>query len=150
MHVSLRSLCVIVAALLTAACSTAQMQRSSAEGGVLSVSQSAYEPGDVLMVRLVNASNESLTYNLCRASVEQQTASGWQTVERSRDCATKNYRLAPTEVTLHEVHLPTTIQPGTYRVSASIDLEKSGRRTLHTSEFTVKARPSGTSAQRSR
>jgi hypothetical protein len=142
MHVSLRLICVSFAALLMAACSAAQMRPSPEEGGILSVSQSSYQPGDVVMVRLVNASDESLTYNLCRASVEQQTARGWQTVDRSRDCATRNYRLAPTEVTLHELPLPDTIQPGTYRVSTSIDLKESGRRTLHTSEFTVAARRS--------
>lgn len=102
------------------------------------------------MVRLVNASSESLTYNLCRASVERKTANGWQAVKQRRDCTTKTYRLAPTEVTLHELPLPATIRPGTYRVSASVELAESGRRTMHTSAFAVETSSDGSTTARSR
>jgi hypothetical protein len=96
---------------------------------VLLVDESVAEAGDTLSIRLVNASDVAIGYNLCFAVLERRTGSAWQAAEQGRSCFTIQYVLRPRQQVVEPRVLPPGIPAGVYRFRLNAVLVTRGSET---------------------
>jgi len=115
---------------------------SSSNGGPFYTATSSILPGEDIGLRLVNQTDLSLRYNLCRSTVQRRSESGWVSVNLNRACPDVRFRLAPTETAAFDLPTPMSLPPGTYRVVTPVSYEDRDMQTLRTGEFQVAPDPS--------
>lgn len=100
--------------------------------------------GGTLVIRLDNASDQALTYNLCFSTVERLSVNGWGTAQvgpASGVCPTKRRRLEAGASADGFFALTDSLKDGTYRLVTSVrfDGERLDFR-LTTPSFTLESR----------
>lgn len=115
---------------------------ASSNGGPFYTATSSILPGEDIGLRLVNQTDMSLRYNLCRSTVQRRSESGWVSVNLNRACPDVRFRLAPTETAAFDLPTPMSLPPGTYRVVTPVSYEDRDMQTLQTGEFQVASDPS--------
>lgn len=105
----------------------------------------AISAGEPVGLRLVNGTDGSLHYNLCRSTLQRETRQGWERVDRQRSCPDVRFRLAPTETAAYDLATPRSLPPGRYRVVTPVAYDDRPE-TLTTSSFRVRAEPAASPA----
>ena len=131
--------CCVLAALVLSACNSG-LHSASAPNRPLYTASPTILPGEDIGLRLVNQTDVSMRYNLCRAQLQRRRGGTWQTVSRRQasSCPDVRFRLAPTETAAYDLSTPLSLAPGEYRVVATVTVEGDGPpRTLRTAPFEV-------------
>jgi hypothetical protein len=108
---------------------------------MLFVDEEAVDVGDRVTIRLVNASDREVGYNLCGALLERQLDSGWHAAEQGRTCFGILYILRPRRQAAESRALPAETGPGVYRfrLRVSPDTRRPGTELIiWSSEFEVR------------
>jgi hypothetical protein len=96
---------------------------------------------DHVTVRLVNASEREIGYNLCGALLERQDGTRWHAAEQGRTCFGIMYVLRPGGESAESRPLPPGTAPGVYRFRLEVHadtLRPERVETLWSSEFEVR------------
>lgn len=96
----------------------------------LSASPESVRAGGTVTLRLANGSRQPVGYNLCTSAL--QTASG-AAVQSDRICTMELRTVAPGQSATYAYELPSSLAPGSYRFSTSIEWMAAGNRTSVTS-----------------
>ena len=131
----------VLVALVLSACNSGLRTASSPTRPLYTASSTLF-PGEDVGLRLVNQTDVSMRYNLCRAQLQRRGERGWQSVSPGQDasCPDVRFRLAPTETAAYDLSTPLSLAPGEYRVVATVTVEgESQSRTLRTAPFEVTA-----------
>jgi len=121
---------------------TGSIGASASDSDVFYTATTSILPGEDIGLRLVNRTDLSLRYNLCRSTVQRQTSTGWQSVDLTRRCPDVRFRLAPTETAAFDLETPRSLPPGTYRVVTPVSYEDRDMEMLRTQAFRVTSEPS--------
>lgn len=140
-------ICVLSLGLLGGC--TGSIGSASSNGGPFYTATSSILPGEDIGLRLVNQTEMSLRYNLCRSTVQRRSEGDWVSVNLNRACPDVRFRLAPTETAAFDLPTPMSLPPGTYRVLTPVSYEDREMQTLRTAEFQVAADPSRSEASTS-
>lgn len=106
--------------------------------GVRLVVEEAIVTEDAVTLRLVNASNGSVGYNLCSSSLQRETASGWVSAERGRACLSIEYGLRPRTQATELRTLPADLPAGRYRITTQVGWTGNVRLPLRSNTFEVR------------
>jgi hypothetical protein len=121
---------------------TGSIGSASSNGGPFYTATSSILPGEDIGLRLVNQTDLSLRYNLCRSTVQRRSGGEWASAGLNRTCPDVRFRLAPTETAAFDLPTPRNLPPGTYRVLTPVSYEDREMQTLRTGEFQVTSDPS--------
>jgi hypothetical protein len=108
----------IAVVVLVAAAACASVISPEAPGVHFSTAETAYNPGETVVLRLTNAGDETYVYNICyHSTFERVRGSIGVPVELGMpDCPAVMQKLDPGETAELSVPLPETTAPGRYRV----------------------------------
>jgi hypothetical protein len=108
---------------------------------ILLVDEEVVDSGDRMTIRLVNASDREIGYNLCEALLERQDGTRWHVAEQGRTCFGILYVLRPGGQAAESRVLPPETGPGVYRFRLSVrpDTRRQGPDlVIWSSEFEVR------------
>lgn len=94
---------------------------------VFATEQRVYAPGDTVMLRLENKTNQLVRYNLCFSTLEQKDGAAWEDADERRPCPAALFGLQPDSVATDRIALPTGLAPATYRYKGTITYQDSPR-----------------------
>ena len=104
--------------------------------------------GEDVGLRLVNRTDMSIYYNLCRADLQRRQDGGWTSIDLQRDCPQVQFRLAPTETAAYDLKTPLSLAAGTYRAVATITINQEETERVATPHFRVRREAGRTSGSR--
>ncbi len=111
-------LCVV---LLLSGCS---LFGDSEERSVVTftTAQQTYARGDTVTARLVNRSDQVVTYNFCFSQLERRVEEGWETVPPSMTCQALGITLEPEEAAPYRLAPGSRfdLSEGTYRIVTGV------------------------------
>ena len=87
-----------------------------------------YSPGDSVTATLTNTTEYELGYNLCFATLQRDTDSGWEQTDRDMEgyCLAIQYHLKPGKEATYDYHLPDQLPDGEYRYRTNVGWETDG------------------------
>lgn len=86
----------------------------------LRVDQSEYAPGAAMTLTLVNTTADTFAFNPCTRHLEREAGTGWARIEEDRVCTMEAWMLEPRATRSGDTELPSSLQPGRYRVTLSL------------------------------
>lgn len=138
--------------VLSAACTAAPIgegaslgRDNAADGITFAAERDTYAPGDSITVSLTNETGSPVGHNLCFAylALEHWSGAEWMPVRVSLapapdfTCGAIQWQMPPGAQATGRAFLPHTLSPGTYRISAQVDVAGERRRVI-TDPFTVR------------
>jgi hypothetical protein len=107
---------------------------------VLLVDEEVVSSADSVTMRLVNASDRAIGYNLCEALLERQDGTRWHAAEQGRTCFGIMYGLRPGGESAESRPLPPETAPGVYRFRLEVhaDTRRQEKVTVWSSGFEVR------------
>jgi hypothetical protein len=102
------------------------------------VAEEAVVTENAVTLRLVNASNGTVSYNLCSSSLQRHTASAWVSAERGRTCFSIAYGLSPRSQTTERRALQADLPAGRYRIATEVEWSEKLRLPLWSNTFEVR------------
>lgn len=97
------------------------------EAGVrLATDRSSYAPGNDVLLRLTNGTDQAVGYNLCTAALEREADAGWLPAGEAEVCTMELRGLDPGASTTYTKHLPADLPEGRYRYVAGVEHHASG------------------------
>lgn len=127
---TIHPLCLLVSALLLAACS----------GSVtLRVDRARYRVGQTLRLELENHSSKRVLYNLCGPTLERKTIAGWLPLKNlpPADCVASLRELASSGRAAAIYKLPPTLSEGRYRLVTRVESPAGHSKTVSTKPFQI-------------
>jgi hypothetical protein len=110
---------------------------SSSKGKAFYTAMPSILSGEDVGLRLVNSTDVSMHYNLCKSVLQRREGGGWTTVDLDRECPDVQFRLAPTETAAYELPTPISLSPGTYRVVTTVQIGDDASNTYQTPAFQI-------------